>query len=38
VIFIAVGTPPGQNGAPDLKYLEAAARGIAEAFSGARAT
>jgi UDPglucose 6-dehydrogenase len=30
VIFIAVGTPPGLNGAPDLKYLEAAARGIGE--------
>jgi UDPglucose 6-dehydrogenase len=30
VIFIAVGTPPGANGAPDLKYLEAAARGIGE--------
>lgn len=30
VIFIAVGTPPGQNGAPDLKYLQSAARGIGE--------
>ena len=30
VIFIAVGTPPGQNGAPDLTYLQAAARGIGE--------
>ena len=30
VIFIAVGTPPGVAGAPDLKYLEAAARGIGE--------
>ncbi len=30
VIFIAVGTPPGVNGAPDLKYLQAAARGIGE--------
>ncbi len=30
VIFIAVGTPPGQNGSPDLKYLQAAARGIGE--------
>ncbi len=30
VIFIAVGTPPGQSGAPDLKYLEASARGIGE--------
>ncbi len=30
VIFIAVGTPPGQNGSPDLKYLQAAAHGIGE--------
>jgi UDPglucose 6-dehydrogenase len=30
VIFIAVGTPPGLNGAPDLKYLESAARGVGE--------
>ena len=30
VVFIAVGTPPGANGAPDLKYLEAAARAIGE--------
>jgi UDPglucose 6-dehydrogenase len=30
VIFIAVGTPPGASGGPDLKYLEAAARGIGE--------
>lgn len=30
VIFIAVGTPPGPHGAPDLRYLEAAARGIGE--------
>jgi UDPglucose 6-dehydrogenase len=30
VIFIAVGTPPGPNGAPDLKYLQSAARGIGE--------
>lgn len=30
VIFIAVGTPPGPGGAPDLRYLEAAARGIGE--------
>jgi UDPglucose 6-dehydrogenase len=30
VIFIAVGTPPGAGGAPDLKYLESAARGIGE--------
>ena len=30
VEFIAVGTPPSANGSPDLKYLEAAARGIGE--------
>lgn len=30
VIFIAVGTPTGVNGAPDLKYLEAAARSIGQ--------
>jgi UDPglucose 6-dehydrogenase len=30
VIFIAVGTPPGANGNPDLRYLEAAARSIGE--------
>ena len=28
VVFIAVGTPPSPTGAPDLKYLESAARGI----------
>ncbi len=30
VIFIAVGTPPGVGGAPDLSYLQAAARGVGE--------
>jgi UDPglucose 6-dehydrogenase len=30
VVFIAVGTPTGANGAPNLKYLESAARGIGE--------
>lgn len=30
VIFIAVGTPPGTNGAPDLQYLRAAAQGVGE--------
>jgi UDPglucose 6-dehydrogenase len=34
VIFIAVGTPPGINGAPDLKYLQSAARGIGEHLTG----
>ena len=33
VVFIAVGTPPGANGAPNLKYLQAAARGIGEYLS-----
>ena len=33
VIFIAVGTPPGLNGSPDLQYLQAAARGIGEHLS-----
>ncbi len=30
VVFIAVGTPPGPNGAPDLRYLSAAAASIGE--------
>ena len=30
VVFIAVGTPPGKDGAPDLKYLESAARSVGE--------
>src|SRR5229473_3083233 len=30
VIFIAVGTPPGQGGAPDLRYLQSAAHGVGE--------
>ncbi len=30
VVFIAVGTPPGQGGSPDLKYLRAAAQGVGE--------
>src|SRR3984957_15920064 len=34
VIFIAVGTPTGQNGAPDLKYLRAAAQGVGEHLQG----
>ena len=33
VVFIAVGTPPGQNGSPDLKYLQAAAHGIGNHLS-----
>lgn len=34
VVFIAVGTPPGVDGAPDLQYLEAAAKGIGQNLSG----
>jgi UDPglucose 6-dehydrogenase len=34
IIFIAVGTPPGPNGAPDLGYVLAAARGIGQAMNG----
>ncbi|MBO2033721.1 UDP-glucose/GDP-mannose dehydrogenase family protein [Siccationidurans ginsengisoli] len=30
VVFIAVGTPPGQDGSADLKYVLAVARGIGE--------
>jgi UDPglucose 6-dehydrogenase len=30
VIFIAVGTPPAQGGAPDLQYLRAAAQGVGQ--------
>ena len=34
VVFIAVGTPSGASGAPDLRYLEAAARAIGEQLPG----
>jgi UDPglucose 6-dehydrogenase len=34
VVFIAVGTPSGPSGAPDLRYLEAAARSIGEHLPG----
>lgn len=30
VIFIAVGTPPGPGGSPDLQYLRAAAQGVGQ--------
>jgi UDPglucose 6-dehydrogenase len=30
VVFIAVGTPPGAGGKPDLRYLQAAAEGVGE--------
>lgn len=36
VIFIAVGTPASDNGSPDLRFLEAAARGIGAAMDGSR--
>ena len=34
VVFIAVGTPSGPSGAPDLRYLEAAAGAIGEHLPG----
>jgi UDPglucose 6-dehydrogenase len=34
VVFIAVGTPPSPTGAPDLKYLCSAAKGIGQNFDG----
>lgn len=34
VAFISVGTPEGEDGSADLKYVEAAARNIAQAMSG----
>ena len=34
VVFIAVGTPPGENGSADLKYVLAAARSIGDHMSG----
>jgi UDPglucose 6-dehydrogenase len=34
VVFIAVGTPPGQNGEADLKYVLAAATSIGEHMTG----
>lgn len=36
VVFIAVGTPPADDGSADLRYVEAAARGIGKAMSGYR--
>lgn len=33
VIFIAVGTPPGEDGSADLKYVLAAAEGVAKHMS-----
>jgi UDPglucose 6-dehydrogenase len=34
VVFIAVGTPPGENGGADLKYVLDAARSIAKSMTG----
>jgi UDPglucose 6-dehydrogenase len=34
VAFIAVGTPPGEDGSADLKYVLAVARGIGESMNG----
>lgn len=34
VIFIAVGTPPGPGGSPDLRYVRAAAEGIGKFHGG----
>src|SRR6266516_2062101 len=34
VIFLAVGTPPKEDGSPDLSFVEAAARSVAEHMNG----
>ena len=34
VIFLAVGTPPKNDGSPDLSFVEAAARSIADHMNG----
>ena len=34
VVFIAVGTPTGKGGAPDLRYLQAAASGVGDHLDG----
>jgi len=34
VVFIAVGTPPGEDGSADLQYVLAAARQVAQAMTG----
>jgi len=32
IVFIAVGTPPGEDGTPDMQYVKAVARDIAKAI------
>lgn len=34
VIFLAVGTPPKEDGSPDMSFYESAAKSIAEAMNG----
>src|SRR5207244_346566 len=34
VVFLAVGTPEGPGGVPDLRYLDAAAESVARALAG----
>jgi UDPglucose 6-dehydrogenase len=34
VVFLAVGTPEGKDGAPDMSYVEAALKSVAAALSG----
>jgi UDPglucose 6-dehydrogenase len=34
VVFLAVGTPPKEDGSPDMSYYEQAAKDIAEAMNG----
>src|ERR1044071_4436153 len=34
VVFLAVGTPPQEDGSPDLSFVEAAARSIAQHING----
>ena len=34
VVFLAVGTPPKSDGSPDLSFVEAAARSVAEHMNG----
>lgn len=34
VIFLAVGTPPKEDGSPDLSFVESAARSVAEHMNG----